>query len=78
MVYSLLRGMRRPARLAAFGELQDFLERGLGAFRHMQDPREFLDTIERRETRILQQIYARHPHPFDLDATPAGRTGAAQ
>ena len=34
--------------------------------------------IERRETRILEQIYARHPHLFDLDATPAGRTGAAQ
>lgn len=69
LVYSLLRGMRRPARLAGFGELQDFLERGFRAFRHMQDAREFLDTIERRETRILDQIYARHPHPFDLDAT---------
>jgi hypothetical protein len=77
LIYSLLRGMRRPARLAGFGELQDFLERGFRAFRHMQDPSEFLDTIERRETRILDHIYARHPHPFDLDAVPAGSAGVS-
>ena len=64
LIYSLLRGMRRPARLAGFGELQDFLERGLCTFRHMEDAGEFLDTIERRETHILDRIYARPPAPF--------------
>ena len=78
LVYSLLRGMRRPARLAGFGELQDFLERGFRAFRHMEDPSGFLDTIERRETQVLDRIYARHPHPFDLDAIPAERADAAR
>ena len=67
LLYSLLRGMRRPARLAGFGELQDFLERGLRAFRHMDDASEFLETIEGRETRILDRIYAGNAHPFDLD-----------
>ncbi len=75
LIYSLLRGMRRPARLAGFGELQDFLERGLSAFRHMEHAGEFLETIQGRETQILDRIYARHPHPFDLD--PAGRAGTA-
>jgi len=74
LIYSLLRRMRRPARLAGFGELQDFLERGLHAFQHMKDPAEFLETIERRETQILDRIYACHPHPFDLD--PARSRGA--
>jgi hypothetical protein len=69
LVYSLLRGMRRPARLAGFGELQDFLERGFRAFRHMQDPAEFLDTIERRETQILNRIHAGHARPFGLETT---------
>ena len=71
LIYSLLRGMRRPARLAGFGELQDFLERGLRAFQHMEDPDEFLETIERRETQILDRIYGGHPHPFQLEALPA-------
>jgi len=68
MIYSLLRGMRRPARLAGFGELQDFLERGFRAFRHMEDAPVFLATIDQRETQILDRIYARDPHPFGLDA----------
>jgi len=78
LIYSLLRGMRRPARLAGFGELQDFLERGFRALRHMEDASELLDTIERRETHILDRIYARHPHPLDLDAVPAESTGPAR
>ena len=68
--------MRRPARLAGFGELQDFLERGFRAFRHMEDASEFLDTIERRETQILDRIYARHPHPFDLERRPGQQAHA--
>jgi hypothetical protein len=67
MIYSLLRGMRQPARLAGLGGLQDFLERGFHAFRHMEDPGEFLDTIDRRETSILDRIYAHHPRPFEID-----------
>jgi hypothetical protein len=61
---SLLRTMRTPAKLAGFGELQSFLERGFDAFRQTEDIQEFLDTVERREVQILDRIYTRHPQPF--------------
>jgi hypothetical protein len=77
MIYSLLCGMRKPARLAGFGELQDFLERGFRAFRHMEDATDFLNTIDRRETQTLDRIYARHPHPFGVDTGTAESAGAA-
>jgi len=70
LLYAALRGMRTPARLAGVGDLQEFLERGFTAFRHMEDPHPFLDAVERRETQILERIYARHPRPFDLDEPP--------
>ena len=53
-----------PARLAGLGELQDFLELGLQAFRRMQGAQTFLDTIEKREIVILERIQANHPRPF--------------
>ena len=65
LIYKVLRAMRTPARLAGFKELQNFLERGFHAFHQMTDAPAFLDAIERRETRILDRIYARHPRPFD-------------
>ena len=65
LVYKALRAMRVPARLAGFGELQNFLERGFSAFLKIHDPQAFLDLIERRETQILDRIYAGHPRPFD-------------
>ena len=67
LIYRLLRGMRVPARLAGFGELQDFLERGFHAFQQMEQPEVFLETIEHREVQILDRIYASHPRPFDLE-----------
>lgn len=57
---------RRPARVAGFGELQDFLERGFDAFRHMGGAAEFVNTIETREKLILERLFAGHPRPFDL------------
>lgn len=65
-IYSALRLARTPAQLSGFGELQDFLERGFRAFRHMKGAKEFLETIYSRETRILDRIYAHHPDPFNL------------
>lgn len=72
-VYPMLRTMRKPAQLAGFGELQDFLERGFQAFRHMGDARAFFDTIELRETAILDRIYAAEPNPFTLSARNLSR-----
>lgn len=57
---------RRPARMAGFGELQEFLERGFDAFRHMGGAGEFLKTIEARETAIMERLFAKHPRPFDV------------
>ena len=67
MIYAALRLARRPAQLAGLHELQDFLERGFRAYRHMNGAKEFLDAVESRETRILERIYARDPKPFRLD-----------
>jgi hypothetical protein len=61
-----LRLARRPARAGGFGQLQDFLERGFSAFKQMGGAAEFLATIERRETRILERLFAGTARPFDL------------
>ena len=67
LVYNTVRMLRIPARLAGFGALQDFLDRGFQAFHHMQGAGEFMATIVARETRILDRIYASHPRPFAPD-----------
>src|SRR5579859_1817279 len=56
-----------PARRAGWTELADFMERGYRAFQHMRGARYFLDTVRTRERRILDQIYAAEPEPFNLD-----------
>jgi hypothetical protein len=67
LVYTALRMAKGPAHLAGFGELQQFIEAGFMAFRHMGDAKEFLETVIRRETAILDRIYGTHPRPLDLD-----------
>ncbi len=61
-----LRLARKPAHQAGWLELQDFLERGLDAFKQMRGTKTFLTTIEQRERQILDQIFTRHPQPFTL------------
>jgi len=63
-VRSALAAMRQPARLAGFGALQHFLERGVAAFRHMDGASEFLATIETRETALMNAILAGERTPF--------------
>lgn len=67
--YTALRWSRAPARLAGLGELQQFLERGFRVFREVRGAGEFMRTIVARERMVLERIYARHPHPFDVEAT---------
>jgi hypothetical protein len=67
-----LRAARLPARMMQLSTLQEFLERGYRAFKAMGDARELLRIIERRETSILQRLFARSADPFRIDA--AGRT----
>jgi hypothetical protein len=82
LVRGALAMMRQPARLAGYGALQDFLERGFDAFHRMGGADEFLATIEKRETAILEAIVAgsrdAFPDPLGRDAIvrPAERLPA--
>jgi len=67
MLYQVLKLARKPAQMAGFAELHDFLERGFSAFRHMGGAEEFLETIVSRETRLLERIFSGHPRPFEAD-----------
>lgn len=58
LLNTALRLMRKPAHLAGLGDLHGFLERGFNAFRQMKGADEFLDTIMRRESALLQQIWS--------------------
>jgi len=64
MVNTLVRLLRGPAHAAGFGELQSFLEEGLAAFRALEDPRYFVDTIYEREWRSMKRLFAGDPNPF--------------
>ena len=57
---------RGPAQRAGWVEVYDFLERGYAALRHMRNIKSFVETIEKRETLILERIFANHPTPFAL------------
>lgn len=65
MLRHMLYLARRPARLAGFGDVQEFLERGFKSFKHMGGAAEFIRTIESREQTILDRLFAGHPRPFD-------------
>ncbi|MBL8486055.1 MAG: hypothetical protein JNK22_03105 [Rhodocyclaceae bacterium] len=63
LIRTALRVMRGPAHLAGFGELQDFLERGFDAFRHMRGAEEFLERILGREREFMEAMFAGRPFP---------------
>jgi hypothetical protein len=60
----VLRLARRPAQRAAWTEIQDFLERGYAAFKHMGGADTFLYTLYQREKQILDRIFAGDSDPF--------------
>jgi hypothetical protein len=64
LLRSALAAMRRPARVAGVGALQEFLERGLLSFRGRTGAREFLAVIEARETAVMQAIFGGDDAPF--------------
>lgn len=55
-----------PARVAGFGVLQSFLERGYAAFRDVQDAADLLDVIRERETMLMQRLFAAAADPFGV------------
>lgn len=73
IVRGLVRLARGPAHAAGFGQLQEFLERGLVAFETMHGASEFLATIRTRELRASQRIFARVADPFEFDTGASGR-----
>ena len=64
LLLRLLRLMRAPARAAGFGILQAFLERGLNAFRRLQSPSAFVETIYRREWQLMTRLFDGDKDPF--------------
>ena len=65
-VNAALKLARKPAKAAGFVDLQDFLEKGFAAFRHMKEGTEFVDTIVSRERELLDRIYAGEDRPYGL------------
>ena len=65
-VYRTLKLMRGPAHLAGLDDLQDFLERGFGAFKDMGGAKDFLTLVRSRETAILERLFSGGPRPFSI------------
>jgi hypothetical protein len=51
--------MRLPARLAGFGALQKFLERGYKTFNALQDVDQFLNDMTVRMNEVFTQIFTK-------------------
>lgn len=64
LVLLLIRTLRGPARAAGFGLLQSFLEQGLTAFRVMGDGTKFVETIWRKESEVMEKLFAGDEKPF--------------
>ena len=58
MLLTTLRLMRGPARLAGLSGLQQFLETGFMTCKRMHGADEFLGIIERRETLLMERLFA--------------------
>lgn len=59
-----LKLVRAPVYQAGWGELYDFLRHGYNAFRQMRDVTTFVQIVEQRERRILNQLFSNHPNPL--------------
>jgi hypothetical protein len=68
-VGALLKASRAPAHAAGFGVLQEFVERGYRAFKHMGEAGEFLATIRERETALMEALFAGASDPFGRTAS---------
>jgi hypothetical protein len=64
MLGRVLKLSRMPARAAGLTDLQQFLERGFGAFAKLGGAEDFLATIERQEREASRRLFAGDPAPF--------------
>jgi hypothetical protein len=63
-IATLLRLSRIPARAMGLAQLQEFLERGVEAFRRLADAPAFLEGIERSERSLSSRLFAGDADPF--------------
>jgi hypothetical protein len=72
LLAGMIHMMRAPAEAAGFGHLHHFLQSGFDAFRAMGPAGVFLDTIRRRETLLMERLFAGAASPFSgLDVADA-------
>jgi len=64
-----LRAAHAPAHAAGFGVLQDFLERGLAAFREMNGAQRLLGCIRERELQLMEALLSSDPRALPLLGT---------
>ena len=64
LLLTTLKLMRTPAKLAGLFELQRFLEVGFTTFKAMKGAEEFIGIIVRRETLLMERLFAGTPNPF--------------
>jgi len=62
----LLSMAKTPAEMADLSDLHSFLHRGYSAFRRMEDVDSLIERLVQRERRVMEQILAGHPTPFEL------------
>jgi len=65
LVGRLLGAMDGPARLAGLSAMHAFLASGFAAFRSMRGADAFLAQVTRRETGLMQRLYAGDRDPFE-------------
>lgn len=71
MIGITLRAMRGPARVAGFGDLQSFLERGYKAFTALEDVERFLEVMSARMREVFTRLFTeqmgsdRFPRPYE-------------
>lgn len=68
LIRGIAHSMRVPARLAGFGDLQAFLEKGLDTFLDVPDVDEFLDVMEERMTAIFRRVLEADPKQLATEA----------
>ena len=69
LIYSTLKMLRGPSKLAGLAAMQRFLETGFTAFRHMQGADYFLETIAYREAILINRIFDKMADPFEVIKT---------
>jgi len=67
MVNRLVRLLRGPAYATGFGQLQEFLEAGLGCFREMDDLALFNEQVYQREWSAMEKLFAGEEAPFGFE-----------